>query len=739
MTTDVFSFPFHRTVMAMAACAACAAAQAQTPTDEDKAEQAATVTATVSAGLGVLDGSSANRAQFGQYNGLRDTSNPVGLLGFEYSLRNPAQSTWVDFKGKDLALDTRELDLLWKKPGHWKLSADYNELVRTDPNAVNTGMLGFGTTTPQVMVLPDGPGSGREFELKTKRTALGVGFSKTITRSLQLDIDLKNEDKEGARLFGIGMNCPSPIAPGCSGTTGINTGWATLLVPEPINSRHSQIEARLSYAQEKLRFNVGYYGSFYRNANSTLNPVVPGSLNNPLGSLLPLNTGLQSILNQPVALPPDNQAHQLDLSGNYDFTGTTRGTFKLGYARATQNNDFSNAGLSGAPAGVSNLDGQVDTTLARLGITSRPMPKLSLLADLRYEDKDDRTPIRLYNIQGTSTYSNRNLDNQKTQGKVQASWQFSSDYRGTLRANYESINRGIFNPSSAASGISALRQKTEETGVHADLRFRVSESASGTISASSSRRDGSNWLRDNSGLGVTEVTDPATGFLPTAIFMPSLADRQRDKVKLLADWQPSEKLTLQFSAEAGKDKFSTPSSYGLRNTRMNQFSVDWGYALSYDWNLNGYASRSLQTFDQSRPAGYVMAFENTNIGAGLGVTGKVSGKLEIGGSVSYVDDKNVYAQTLDAFAGSDSAALLAATGGLPDIVFRQTALKLFGKYALSKRSALRFDLVHQRTSTNDWAWGNSGSSFAYSDATTVTQMPHQRATFIGITYVCQLL
>jgi MtrB/PioB family decaheme-associated outer membrane protein len=737
MSTDVFSFPFHRTVIAMTACAACAAAQAQTPTDEDNAGQAATVTTTVSAGLGVLDGSSANRAQFGQYNGLRD-ANSVGLLGIEYSLRNPAKSAWVDFKGENLLLDTRELGLVWKNPGQWKLSADYRELVHTDPNTINTGMLGVGTTTPQVIPLPAGPGSGSDFDLKTKRTGVGVGFVKQITRALQLDIDLKTEDKEGARLFGVGMNCPSPIAPGCGGTTGINTGWGTLLVPEPINSRHSQIEARLSYAQEKLRFNVGYYGSFYRNANTTLNPVVPGSLNNPLGSLLPLSTGLQSILNQPVALPPDNQAHQLDLSGSYDFTGTTRGTFKLGYAKATQNDDFAAAGLGGAPAGVANLGGEINTTLARLGITSRPMPKLSLLADLRYEDKDDQTPIHLYNIEGTSTYTNRNLPHHKTQGKLQASWQFSSDYRGTLGANYESIDRGIFTASSAASGISALRQKTEESGVSAELRRRMSEEASGAISVSSSRRDGSNWLRDNSGLGVTEVTDPATGFLPTAIFMPSLADRQRDKVKLLADWQPSEKLTLQLSAEAGKDKYSAPSSYGLHNTRMNQFSLDWGYALSSAWNLNGYASRGMQTFDQSRPAGYVMAFENTNTGAGLGVTGKASDKLEIGGSVSYFDDKNVYAQTLDVFAGSDSAALLAATGGLPDVVFRQTALKLFGKYALSKNSALRFDLVHQRTRTNDWAWGNNGVSFAYSDATTVTQIPHQSATFIGITYVCQL-
>lgn len=750
MTHSVFSFRFHRTVLAWAVCAAFVPVQAQTQAEETKAEETKAEETrpdetTLSVGLGGVDGSRAERALSGQYSGVRTNRKAVGMLGIDYSLRNPASSTWVELQGANLLGDTRELRLVWKNPGDWKFTADYGELVRYDPNTVNSGLLGAGSTTPQAVRLPGGPGTGTDFDLKTQRTGLGIGFAKQITRAWQFEVDLKSENKDGSRLFGIGMNCPSLIAPGCRGTTGINTGWALLMLPEPINANHSQVEARLSYAAEKLRFSVGYYGSFYRNANATLNPAVPGSLNNPLGSLLPLNTGLQALLNQPVALPPDNQAHQIDLSGNYDFTRTTRATFKLAYASATQNNDFASAGLTGAPAGVTNLGGQVNTTLAKIGITSRPIPKLSLLADLRYEDKDDRTPIALYNIQGgppfsapAVTYTNRNLPNRKTSGKLQASWQFSSDYRGTLGADYEAIDRGVFTATSAVAGISALRQKTEESGLRAELRRRMSENFSGAITVSSSQRDGSNWLRNNSGLGVTEVTDPATGFLPTAIFMPSLADRQRDKVKLFADWQPSEELTLQLSIEEGKDKYSTPSVHGLRNTRMNQFSVDGAYALNYAWNLTGYASRGAQTFDQARPNGYVMAFENTSTGVGVGVTGKASSQLEVGGNLSYVDDKSVYAQTLDVFAGADSVALLAATGGLPDVVFRQTVLKLFGRYALDKRSSVRVDLVHQRTSVNDWAWGYNGVPFAYSDGTTVTQKPTQSVGFIGITYIYQL-
>ena len=702
MTSIVTSFRFQRTALALAVCAAFAPVQAQAEDDAASAAQT-----TISVGLGAVGGSNADRALFGQYNGLRDQS-AVGMLDIEYSLRKPETSSWVQFTGSNLLGDTRELGLVWKNPGSWKFTADYGELVHYDPNTVNTGLLGAGSTTPQVVVVPQG--TGTELDLKTKRTSLGLGFTKIISPRLQFAVDLKTEKKEGARLFGLGQIC-SPLITGSCNTA---LGSGVLMLPEPINANHSQVEARLSYALEKLRFSVGYYGSFYRNDNAALQPNLGGFASTTTPELNSL------------ALAPDNQAHQLDLSGNYDFTGTTHGSFKLGYAQASQNADFAGAGLVG-PAGVANLGAQVNTTMAKIGITSRPIPKLSLLADLRYEDKDDQTPLANYNIAGAGSTAvlatNRDYSSKKIKGKLQASWQFTSDYRGTLGADYESIDRGAFTATSSVSGFIPLRQETTETGVRAELRRRLTNDLSGAISISSSKRDGSNWLQgSSSGTGVTEVADPATS-LSSAIFMPTLADRQRDKIKLFADWQPSEELSLQFSAEEGKDKFSTPSTYGLHDTRMNQFSVDWGYALSDKWGLNGYVSRGLQTLNQSHPAGYVIAFDNTNTGVGFGFTGKLASKLLVGGNLSYVDDKSVYKQTL------------VSSGGLPDVVYRQTALKLFGKYELQKGSSVRVDLVHQRVSVNDWAWDNNGTQFAYSDGTTVTQNPNQTVSFIGVTYI----
>lgn len=703
------------------------------------AEDESVSESSVTAGVGVVSGDREDRAIFGQYNGLRPDRG-YGLLDFSYYRRNDANGTMTTFRGLDVLGENRELHFFWKRQGNWKFSTDYSELVRREPNTINTGLLGAGTTTPQVVHLGGGPGTGRDIELKTKRQGLALAFSKWLSPAIEFQASLKSENKDGSRLFGKGFSCPSPVAPGCAPHTAANPGWAVLMLPEPIDSNHSQLEARISYAGQKLRLSGGYYGSFYNNSLGALVPGVPGSLNNPLGVLQPLNTGLQPILGQAVALPPDNQAHQADVTGVYMITPTTRATFKLGVARATQDQGFAAAGFAG-PAGATNLDGRIDTTLAQLGFASRPTAKLSLLADLRHDDRDDRTPLALYNVIGdpaTSTfitYTNRQRDYTKTRARLQASYQFTSDYRGTFGVDYEEIDRGTFTPSSRAFGISALRQKTDELGWRAELRRRMSETFSGAISFITSERSGSGWLRPVSGgNGVVPFGDPGAVVTGTATFMPTLADRDRDKVRLFGVWQPSDALTLQLSADYGRDRFTAPSAQGLQRTDMRLVSLDGDYILSPRWTLNGYVSRGSQTLDQTRPGGYIMAFDNDNTAIGVGIVGRPLGKLRAGAMLSYFNDENEYAQTLDAAASPADVALLQASGGLPDIVFRTTELRLFGQYELTKTSAVRLDLVHHRAKFNDWTYGFDGTPFLFSDNTTISQLRSQNVTFVGVRY-----
>ena len=690
----------------------------------------------VSIGAGAVSGSRDDRSIAGQYLGIKPGSDFYGLFGAEYYRRDDEAGTSLQFQASDLFNGNRELGLRWKKQGDWKFSAEFRELTRYDTGVANTGLPNAGSTTPQTTVVA--PGAGGDLDLKTKRTGLGFEYSKIISSRLQLDASVKSENKEGARLSGIGFNCPSPVAPGCRGTTGTEVGYAVLFAPEPIKSNHSQLEARVSYAGESLRLSGGYYGSIYRNDYGSMTVGVPGHLDNMVGTLLPLSTGLQGILSQPVALPPDNQAHQLDLTGTYGFSRTTLLNFKVAYTEATQTQNFASAGLTGAPAGVTDLGGKVTTTMAQVGITARPMPKLNLSGSLHYEDRNDHTPLALYNVEGTAApYTNRQLSRTEERAKAQAAYQFTSDWRGTLGVDYQAIDRGGFTPTAAVAGITALRQKTDETTVRAEMRRRMTEDLSGAVTLESSQRHGSTWLINNSGTGVTPVTDPVAAGLPylNGIFMPTLADRTREKVKFSADWQANEKLSLQAVAEVGTDRYHTPSDYGLRRSGLSSLSLDGNYALNDKWNLTGFLSYGRQELDQSRPDAAVMAFRDTSSTFGIGTTGKLTGAIDVGANLAYMNDRSVYAQTLVPSANGELVALLNATGGLPDTLFRQTSLKLFGKYTIDKQSNLRLDVVYQSIRWSDWAWGYNGTSFVYSDGTTINRKWNQGVGFIGVSYV----
>jgi hypothetical protein len=194
MTISDSSFNFRRTVIAMAVFAFMASAFAQA-TDE-KAKEAAkpepgevkTTQSSVTLGLGGVGGGAGNRSIYNQYNalGLNNNNPSAGILGFDYSVRDPEAMTLFKFRGANLLDDSRELGLSLTEPGEWRLKASYGELVHTNPYTINTGVVGAGSTAPQVVYLPGGVGSGYNTQLQTKRSNVGLGFSKWIDNALQI-------------------------------------------------------------------------------------------------------------------------------------------------------------------------------------------------------------------------------------------------------------------------------------------------------------------------------------------------------------------------------------------------------------------------------------------------------------------------------------------------------------------------------------------------------------------------
>ena len=730
---------FSRSALALAICAAFAGVQAQEKKDDAKSQVETEIT--LEAGVAGVSGDQGDRAFWGQYNGMRN-QDVYGLAGFGYSRRDASTGTWLEVIGSNLGLQTRELGLFWTRQGEWRLNANYGELWRVNPYTVNTGVAGAGGTTPSANYLSGGPGTGGDFQPNTKRQSIVLGGSRTLGSSWMLEGSVNSENKNGTQLFGIGNQCLSSGTGGCSFTPGATAGFGVLYYPQPIDYNHTQVEARLNYTGSALQLSGGYYGSFFSNSNGSMTPGVPGTLNNAIGQPLSSGSvvagvpGVAGYLSQPVALAPDNHYNGVDLTGSYTFSPIIRANFKLGYSKTTQDQDFGSAGLTGAPAGISSLNGDVTNTLAQVRVVANPMAKLSLIGEYRYSNNEDNTTVVPYGQVGATQFTNQTVSREVNSGKIEATYRFPFAIQGTAGWGMNSIDRGSYTPTATYSGVSALRQKTDETSWWLQARRTMTERISGMVSYTSSSRDGSGWLAPAAGgVGLAPVGDPASQLGANAIYMPTLADRDRTKLRFMLTWMATDALTVQFAVDAGKDDYKAPTQYALQQSKFDLYTLDVNYALSDAWNLNGYLSTGTQKLNQARPQGYILAFDDSSLNAGIGFNGKPSEKLTLGGMLSYISNTDKYAQTLGADAAPGSTQLLAVTGGLPEVLYRRTELRLFGSYGLSARSTVRLDGAYQRLTYDDWGYAYGGTPFLYSDNSTVYLQPQQNVGYLGVSYI----
>jgi len=344
------------------------------------------------------------------------------------------------------------------------------------------------------------------------------------------------------------------------------------------------------------------------------------------------------------------------------------------------------------------------------------MTKLFLLGNLRYEDKADKTPLALYN----GAYTNDLNSSKKLTGKLEASYQLPDNLQATLGLDYATVHRDL--PVSTAvvlnatlPPLSGLREETKERGYRAELRRSMSETINAAISYEQTKRDGGTWLN----IGP---------FNPVGTYPMTMLDRKRDKVKLSADWTPLARLSLQFMVEDGKDTYTGPTDKGLRDTGMRSYGIDAAMIVSESWKLTGYVNQSNQTNHVDYNVGYLAGLENVSTRVGIGAVGKLTGKFEIGGDLSYLNDNNRYQQNM-----ATGAPIVG--GGLPDVTYSVISLKLYGKYALKDNADIRVNLAHQSVKFDEWTWGYNGTPFAYSDNTTVSMQQNQSVTFLGASYV----
>lgn len=696
----------------------------------------------VTIGIGHQSG---EREQFGIFDGVMD-SETVLLFDANIVKRDAETGTWKTLSISDLGLDSREIKAGIERQGSWGAEIGYNRIVRDAPYTINTEWAGVGTTELIRPAASGTPGSGTTYRMGTERDILSLEGFKYFSPKLSLKVEFKNEEKDGLRHWGRG-NPSNEFA------------------VEPIDYTTRQLEATLNYTGDKFQLSGGYYGSWFNNAHdivcsmATAANVACTGLGASGTDPFAAGTSNPSFLSMPL----DNQAHQIHASGAYSFTSATKGTFKVAYTHATMNETLPHsqiAGLSwvGAP---SKLDGEINTTLVQLGLTSRPLPKLSLNANLRYYDMQDDTPIVRIIQTGApgTTASNTPLSYKTISGKVEGTYSLMHGYSVVAGIDYSDQDRtvpvGRLDAGVDQERFVPFRADLDEATYRVQLRKSLSETLNGGIALLHSDRDGSAYAE-------AVHSEPGEGIHPESIDPVNISDRKRDKVRLSMDWMPREALSIQLNYENARDDYSG-HTYGLRDGKAALFSADTSYAINKDWQVNAWYSydstkANLLGWRQGSNGGTGNAeldkdtdLKDTGNAVGIGLTGQLNPKVKMGADLQWSRTKSEINQALTALTISPITGLPVTTTGtnlyaantaaeqLPDITSTSTRIKLFVEYALKKNADLRVDLIHERWKTDDWTWQFSdGTAYIYggttTDGTMVITDPKQNATFVAVSY-----
>jgi MtrB/PioB family decaheme-associated outer membrane protein len=683
--------------------------------------------------------------KFGDYTGLKNEGSYL-IGNIDWLQRDRQTGSYWSLNGTNLGLRSRNLRLEFGEQGNYGFAFEYDQLPKFRTESAKTIFDGAGGT---VLTLPAGwvgatttagmtqlNSSLKPLDISHERKNYIGEFSKILTREWSLKANFRHETKEGTKIVGAVI-----------GNSGGNP--RSVLIPEPIDYETNQFEALLQYAGDKAQLQVGYYMSLFNNQNTSLiwqNPFTAIAGWAPAAGF-PTGQGQ-------LGLPPDNQFHQLLVTGGYNFSQTTRLTAHFQYGRMLQDQAFLPYTVNPAlvvttPLPRASADARIDNTLLNLNLTSRPLPKLNLRASYRYDDRDNKTPQAQYiyiggdsQDQATTLASDRvrtNLPISYRQNLIRLGGDYEVFNRTKLNAgyDYEEIKRTF-----------AEVQKTREHTYQIGLRRGFSETVNGGVSFAHSDRKNKGYDSEapfNASYSPQYIaTLPAGGQFDNHPLLRKFnyADRDRDRIRLSVNATPHELVSLQFRADYNRDDYDN-SILGLTDSRSESYTLDASFTprsnlafyafYTYDNIKSNQTGRSFTSANKvalatplTSPNDWFVAANDRvdTIGVGFKLTG-ISGRLDIGADY-------IYSHAVGSIDVATGSALTSAP--VPDFVSRLNSVQLYGKYKIDKNGSLKLSFWHQKLHTADWAFDNVTPTTLANVITTGQLSPNYSVNVLGISY-----
>ncbi len=611
----------------------------------------------VTAGVGYVTDDS---AKFGEYNGL-NKKGAYFIGDGEARYRGP-DATYLDADVTNLGLTSRSIGLEGGRQGQYKLRLGYDELPHYITDTARTPFLGTGGNS---LTLPGGfpapttaqmPSSTlQDVDLDTQRKTIGVGGAWLGMPGWEFAVNYRQEKKEGTK--------------GTAGTFFVN---AAQLV-QPVDYSTDQFDASVSYASARWQAKLSYYGSIFRDDSNALTWQNPFSF--PAGA------------SGQLALPPDNEFHQVRGVLVYQFNAGTTATADVAWGRMTQDQGFLAPTLNstlGVPAlPQSSLNGRVNTFDANVKVTSQLTEQLGVNAAYVRNERDNRTSQATYSWVSTDMFlatPRVNLPYSFTQDKVR----LSADYRmpartkGTVGYDYDNIER-------TNQDVDSTRENT----FWGKISSKPLENFDGWIKFAHGERDASGYH------AVPSVTPPENPLMRKY----NMADRTRDSGALRADIAAGERVNIGLGASAARDSY-TNSTVGLTTGKDVTLDADVAIAISEQTTVHAFASyeqiKSRQVGSQNFSTPDWIANNNDRIDfIGLGARhALIKDKLEVG-----ADYRRLHAR-------SAIQVDTGVTSRFPDLATTVDSVRVYANYRLSPKVRLNADYWYESYRTDNWMLDN---------------------------------
>ena len=410
--------------------------------------------------------------EYRDFRGLgNDANSGLFLQNLQLRLFRPDEAYSIELSGKNWGFATQEFHLLGERLGQWQVGFDWDQMRHIYSSDSQTLLKAFGDNVfivrgnsngrPPIFNWNSAPGwscsqasipfgsSDCDGQISQQWYTGRLYFKVSPSPNLDITSEVTRIFKDGQRPFGMAFSSP---------------GGNFLELVQPISQTIYNWKSLVTWAQEKFQLQGSYTLSVFVNDFPWVRADNPCNGNGVSPPLPPAagTTGCPAVgaTGQfgTTSLPPNNQAHTVNLAGGVNLPMQTRINSSFTYQWRLQNQDFlrqtySN-GLVGNNLSLQNpqnsLQGNVQTLLFNLDATSRPIAAPVTFA-LKYRlydymDFSDTIRFQAFIINDQNTITNTPLTAGRASflrqnADLSARYQIAQPAAWTVGVGYEGWNR----------------------------------------------------------------------------------------------------------------------------------------------------------------------------------------------------------------------------------------------------------------------------------------------------------